>query len=134
MRTLAIVAATLLLSTAAFAQNATNQKSQQSPRAQQNPTINAPQTNQGQQVTAKIAQKIRSNLEQAGFKNIKLMPSSFIVQAQDHDNNTVVMVINPSSVEAITEQGNPGTNPNTVGQGRATSNSDNSSGAAEPRR
>jgi hypothetical protein len=137
MRTLAIVAATLLLSTAAFAQSTTSQKNPRSPQAQQNPAVNPPQTNLGSQVTAQIAQKIRSNLEQAGFKNIKLMPSSFIVRAEDHDNNTVVMVINPSSVEAITEQGsgNPSASPGTVGQGAGTtSDSDNSTGAKEPRR
>jgi hypothetical protein len=133
MRTLAIVAATLLLSTAAFAQSSTSQKYQQSPRAQQNPSTNLPQTGESQQVAARIAQEIRSHLEQAGFKNIKLLPSSFIVQAQDRDNNTVVMVINPSSVAAITEQGSG--NPGTIGQSPgAPSNSDNSTGAKEPRR
>jgi len=133
MRTLAIVAATLLLSTAAFAQSTTNP--QQLPQAQQNLPTNMPQASQEPQVAARIAQAIRSNLEQAGFKNIQLMPSSRLLRAEDQNNDTVVMVINPSSVAAITGQasGNPSTNQSTVGQGQGTtSNSENE--ATQPRR
>ena len=136
MRTLVIVAATLLLSSPALAQSTTSKQGQSNQQVQQNPPAN-PQTNATPQLTAKIAQQIRSNLEQAGFKDIKLMPSSFIVRAQDQNNNTVVMVINPESVEAITESNKDNSmDRGTVGQGSTTpSNSDSSGGAMkQPRR
>ena len=57
-----------------------------------------------------IAQQIRTNLEKAGFKNIKLMPSSFLVRATDQDNNPVMMVINPDSITEVTATQTNGTN------------------------
>jgi hypothetical protein len=43
------------------------------------------------------------NLQAAGFTNIQVMPSSFLVRANDQDGNPVMMVVNPDSVTAITE-------------------------------
>jgi hypothetical protein len=52
-----------------------------------------------------IQQKVRHNLQQAGFTDIQIMPSSFLVRAKDSDGNPVMMVINPDSVTAVTEVG-----------------------------
>jgi hypothetical protein len=124
MRILTVTAAALLLSAPAIAQNPAD-SSQQNPstsmsQPQQDLSTPAPQT-QGQQNAqkpqtpgARIAQQIRHNLEQAGFKNIKLMPSSFIVRAEDQNNNPVMMVINPDSITALTQSGSQAT----VGQGQ----------------
>ncbi len=49
-----------------------------------------------------VQQKVRQNLEQAGFTDIQLMPSSFLVRAKDRDGNPVMMVINPDSIAAVT--------------------------------
>jgi len=46
---------------------------------------------------------VKNNLEQAGFTNVQIMPSSFLVRAKDKEGNPVMMVINPDSVTAITE-------------------------------
>ena len=98
-----IIAATLLASSAAFAQGTTIQPG--SSNSQTNSQVNNPgsaaQPPGQQQPTAQIANQIRKNLQQAGFKNIKLMPSSFIVRAEDQNNNPVMMVINPDSVTAV---------------------------------
>jgi hypothetical protein len=102
-----IIAATLLASSAAFAQGTNVQPG--SSNSQTNSQVNNPSSaaqpqgqQQGQQqTTAQIANQIRKNLQQAGFKNIKLMPSSFIVRAEDQNNNPVMMVINPDSVTAV---------------------------------
>ena len=108
MRKLITITVTLLMSSAAFAQTA--QQPQPSPQT-------SPQQGQApQQGTAKIAQQIRKNLQQAGFKNIKMMPSSFLVRAEDQNNNPVMMVINPDSITTMTASSSGGTDQSTVGQ------------------
>ncbi|HEY7246037.1 MAG TPA: hypothetical protein VH678_19370 [Xanthobacteraceae bacterium] len=52
-----------------------------------------------------VQQKVRQNLEQAGFTDIQLMPSSFLVRAKDRDGNPVMMVINPDSITEMTING-----------------------------
>ena len=42
----------------------------------------------------------------AGFTDIRIMPSSFLVRAKDLAGNPVMMVVNPNSVTAITEENN----------------------------
>jgi len=123
MRKITIIVASLLMSSAAFAQTTTTTQPQQN-------TSNPQQLSQNtQQDTAKIAQQIKANLQQAGFKNIRLVPSSFMVRAEDKNNNPVMMVINPDSITEVTESenGTPDRGQNTVGQhSTASSSTDNS--------
>ena len=52
----------------------------------------------GQQQTTNpmhISQKLRGDLSKAGFTDITIMPSSFMVRAKDSQGNPVMMVINP---------------------------------------
>jgi hypothetical protein len=56
---------------------------------------------------AHISQRLRSDLSKAGFTDIKIMPSSFLVRAKDSEGNPVMMVINPDSVAEVTEQTAP---------------------------
>jgi hypothetical protein len=62
----------------------------------------------------RIAQRIHNQLVKAGFTDIRVMPSSFLVRAKDSSGNPVMMVVNPDSVTAITEEngaaGNTGSN------------------------
>jgi hypothetical protein len=51
-----------------------------------------------------VAQKLRSDLGKAGFTNITIMPSSFIVRAKNSEGSPVMMVISPDSVTALTEE------------------------------
>jgi hypothetical protein len=112
MRILTAVAATVLLVSPALAQNASSQAQQTNPAQGLQNTI-APQQ---QGPTAEIAQQIRSNLENAGFKDIKLMPSSFLVRALDQNDNPVMMVINPDSVTELHPRDNTTTGQGTGGQ------------------
>lgn len=114
MKTFAIIVAALLMTSAANAAQSSSSTSTQ-------PQTGAP--------SAKVAAQIRSNLESAGFKDIKLMPSSFLVRAEDKDGNPVMMVINPDSVTAIKE-----VQPNqTTGQSQGgTSGSAQSSNSNNP--
>ncbi len=69
-----------------------------------------------------IAQKMRDDLSKAGFTDIRIMPSSFLVRAKDSAGNPVMMVVNPDSVTEITEQ-NLGTNANASTRSSGTTNS-----------
>ena len=51
-----------------------------------------------------VAQKLRSDLGKAGYTNITIMPSSFIVRAKNSEGSPVMMVISPDSVTALTEE------------------------------
>jgi hypothetical protein len=109
LHALFVAALSLAVITPAFAQQpgGSQQQPQQNPaqHAQQNPA----------QATQQIQAKVRQNLQQAGFTDIQMMPSSFLVRAKDKDGNPVMMVINPDSIAAVTfEKGNTGT---TTGQG-----------------
>jgi hypothetical protein len=53
-----------------------------------------------------IGQQLATDLEQAGFTDVKIMPRSFLVRAKDKNGNPVMMVINPDSVAAVTEENN----------------------------
>ena len=64
-------------------------------------TRNQPQSSSGDAQT--IQQQVQNNLQQAGFTDIQMMPSSFLVRAKDSAGNPVIMVISPDSVTAVTE-------------------------------
>ena len=57
--------------------------------------------------SASIQDQVKSDLEQAGCANIRIMPDSFLVRATDKNGNPVMMVINPDSVTAAM-RGTPG--------------------------
>jgi hypothetical protein len=88
------------------------------------PQLAVAQNAQQSQSTAPIQQRVKSNLERAGYKNVQIMPSSFLVRATDQDGNPVMMVINPDSVTAVTAlsagqqtaQAQTGTNTSASGQ------------------
>jgi hypothetical protein len=129
MRKSFLLLAGLLLSSAAFAQSTTNiQPGSNNPSSSQNSNS---QNSSQQPTTSQIASQIRTNLERAGFKDIKLMPGSFIVRAQDQNNNPVMMVINPDSVTAISSVNNA---QGTTGQGTGSGggSSGNQPGANQP--
>ena len=51
-----------------------------------------------------IAQSVRSNLEQAGYTDIQMVPSSFLVRAKDPNGNPVMMTLSPDAIEVRTER------------------------------
>ena len=50
-----------------------------------------------------LSQKLHDDLTKAGFTDITIMPSSFLVRAKDSQGNPVMMVINPDSLTEVTE-------------------------------
>jgi len=114
----------------AFAQTPPAQQSP-SPAPQQSPSA-APQQQQGgqnaSQNAAQIQDHVRKNLEQAGFTDIKMMPSSFLVRAKDREGNPVMMVINPDSIASVTLQRGS----STTGQGGSSTTGQGGSNQQTP--
>jgi hypothetical protein len=54
-----------------------------------------------------LSQRLRNDLAKAGFTDITIMPSSFLVRAKDSQGNPVMMVINPDSLTELTEHSEP---------------------------
>ena len=50
------------------------------------------QSSDGYGVTADTQQKIRQSLEQSGFRNVQVVPQSFVVRAQAPDGSRIVML------------------------------------------
>jgi hypothetical protein len=57
----------------------------------------------GAQTPGHLSSKLRDDLTKAGFTDIKIMASSFLVRAKDSHGNPVMMVINPDSLTEVTE-------------------------------
>jgi len=62
----------------------------------------AQSSSQGETWSTKQAQ-VKNKLEQAGYKDVRIIPLSYLVQATDKDGNPVMMVLNPDSMTALTD-------------------------------
>jgi hypothetical protein len=51
-----------------------------------------------------IGSALRAELTKAGYTDINIMPTSFMVRAKDSQGNPVMMVISPDSVTAIQQE------------------------------
>jgi len=50
-----------------------------------------------------IGQSVRSSLARAGYKDIQMVPDSFVVRAKDPNGASVMMVLSPDSITVMTE-------------------------------
>lgn len=80
----------------------------------QNATPNAPMH---------LSQRLHDDLAKAGFTDIRIMPSSFLVRAKDSQGNPVMMVINPDSMAEVTEHTAPHKDPPLSGAIKGAPNS-----------
>jgi hypothetical protein len=97
MRTVAIVAVTavIVVSGGASAQNASGPANPQA--GAQN------QMHQMNQNGQSVRQALQKRLQDAGFSNIQMVPTSFLIRAKDNQGHPVSMVVTPDSVMAVTE-------------------------------
>jgi opacity protein-like surface antigen len=102
-----------LLASPSFAQS-TNPQNQASSQA--NP-------NSSQNLVA--AQKIKQDLQGAGFTDIKVVAESFVVQAKSKDGDPVLMTIGPHGM-SVFEAMNSNNNPSNSTTGSSTGKSVNS--------
>lgn len=80
-----------------------------------NPTLSSAANaslNIAQEKASSLLQQMIKNLHESGFADVKVMPNSFLVQANDKSGNPVTMFITPNSIAEITihkKSGNPET-------------------------
>jgi hypothetical protein len=79
----------------------------------------------GVQSTQSIPAELQNKLRDAGFSDVKIVPSSFVVQAKDKQGYPVLMQISPDSMTMLTAVP---ANSSTTGSGSNGSNSSSSSG------
>jgi hypothetical protein len=111
-----VVGLALTAGTPAFAQSSTGQQS-----GQKNGT-SATQTHA--QFQAMTQDKLRKQLEQAGFKNVTIIDAAYLVQAQTQDGNQVFMTINPPSQLSGSSSSNSGSATTGGQSGTSTTGSD----------
>jgi hypothetical protein len=94
MKKTTLIAAALLttVSSMALAENSSN-----TPPESATPNV------QGNGAT--LRQQMTTDLQQSGFTNVKVMPDSFLVQANDKAGNPVTMFITPNSMAEVTTIG-----------------------------
>lgn len=94
MKKTTLIAAALLttVSSMALAENSSN-----TPPKSATPNV------QGNGAT--LRQQMTTDLQQSGFTNVKVMPDSFLVQANDKAGNPVTMFITPNSMAEVTTIG-----------------------------
>ncbi|HEX2633128.1 MAG TPA: hypothetical protein VHM22_09990 [Bradyrhizobium sp.] len=114
-RLLTSAAVLALLTTPVFAQSSNSQVQSNSQSA----------ANSGQNIAA--AQKIKKDLQDAGFSDVKVVAESFVVQARSKDGDPVLMTIGPhgmSVFEAMNTNSGSGSNSGTT-TGSSSSTSSN---------
>ncbi len=91
-------AALFVLSQAAMAQSpSSTQPNSSQPNAMQNGN-----TNNQSASNLHLRANLQNVLEKAGYKDIRVAPSAFMVHARDSDGNPVVMTISPDSFSEVT--------------------------------
>jgi hypothetical protein len=98
--------------------------------ANDQPGPNASTQNSGRAQNMAAIEKIRQDLQSAGFTDVKVVAQSFVVQARSRDGNPVVMTIGPNGMsvfEAMNAGGAAGSSASgrsgTVGMGSDSANS-----------
>ena len=101
MKLLASAAVLTMLASPVFAQSAGSQNSgTASPNANQN---------------VAAAQKIKQDLTNAGFTDVKVVAQSFVVQAKSKDGDPVLMTIGPHGMSVFEAMNINGSNSDTTG-------------------
>jgi uncharacterized protein YdeI (BOF family) len=101
----AIVATTILLASGMAVSAQTSNSAPATGRSATSPNAPAASSVQDQKNSAAnepLRQQVRDNLAKAGFTDIRIMPTSFMVRAKDQSGNPVMMVINPDSFTEVT--------------------------------
>jgi hypothetical protein len=98
MKKTTIAAAAILTTVSSMALAQANSASPAAPTTSSNP----------QKSGASLQQQVTTNLQNSGFTNVKVMPDSFLVQANDKSGNAVTMFIGPNSMSEVTTVGSNG--------------------------
>ncbi len=77
-------------------------------------------TEMAQTNSKSLRSDLRNVLQQGGYSDIRMMPSSFVIRAKDKNGNPVVMMVSPDSIAQVTEiesNSNSGSASATTGSG-----------------
>ena len=112
MRTLSLAAIFALAAIPVSAQQADQQKNrspveQMEQQSRQVQTQSERQNHQPGAQSAMSQQKLRSALEAAGFTQINIIDSAYLVRAQTEDGNNVVLYIDPPAAGQQSDAGLP---------------------------
>lgn len=88
--------------------------------------------NSGQTQNADAIQKIRQDLQKAGFTDVKVVAKSFVVQAKSSDGNPVLMTIGPNGMSVFEAQSGTGSYSGTVGTGSGPTGTSESTPPVSP--
>lgn len=88
--------------------------------------------NSSQNQDADATQKIRQDLQKAGFTDVKVVARSFVVQAKSSDGNPVLMTIGPHGMSVFEAMSGAGSNSATVGKGSGTAGTPESNSPTLP--
>lgn len=98
-----IVASFVLLAAPAFAQSSGMTTTSPSSTSASSSTSSAADMTSGGKLSMDTQQKIRQSLEQSGFKDIRVVPESFVIHAQAPDGSHIVMMMSPDEVTGVIE-------------------------------
>ena len=97
--------ALLLFQVPVMAQSNTNQHNGGATAEQSvNPATGSPSA-AGMSAHGSIRTQLQSMLQNQGFSDVRVMPSSFLVRAKDKDGNPVLMSVSPDSITEVAEVG-----------------------------
>jgi sporulation protein YlmC with PRC-barrel domain len=98
-----------------------NNVNQHSAAVTEQPATSGSSTGSSTTAHGSLRAQLQTMLQDQGFSDIRVMPSSFLVRAKDKDGNPVVMSVSPDSMTEVAEIGPNGTNTN--GGGNMSANS-----------
>ncbi len=75
----------------------------------------------GPGVTFDTQRRLRQSLEQNGFRNVQVVPESFMIRAQAPDGSRVVMEVSPDMVQGVVENTGSSTGHNFSNEGSTQS-------------
>jgi hypothetical protein len=112
----------LAVSGTAFAQSPTAVTKPTAPDAAKQPKAN--------QQSALTIEKLKQDMQKAGFTEVKVLEDAFLIQAKTKDGNPIVMSIGPNGMSALELSKSSGASQETTGQARPSSGV--ASGPAKP--
>jgi len=120
------LATAALLACPAFAQSSPGNLHSTNPAGVANPSQTP------QQLTQETRHRIRQSLEQAGFKDIRVMPEAFLIRAQAPDGSRIVMQVGPDQFAALIQPGNASAGSNATGATGTASSAGQSGSTSAP--
>jgi hypothetical protein len=74
------------------------------------------------QVSPDTQQKLKQSLEQTGFRDVVVTPSSYIIHAMSPDGSRIVMLVSPDQMQAVIEHTGSSSQPGGWSQPGSSSN------------